>query len=134
MELHLKIIGIILMGISFMHVGFPVYFKWKSELKSLNLINRQMMQTHTFFIALSVGMIGFLCYFKGSALVTEPLGHFLAKGLMIFWLIRMFFQFFVYSPKLWWGKAFETAMHILFSLFWGYFTWVFYMVGWQGGL
>ena len=38
MELQLKIIGILLISLSFVHVLFPKYFNWKNELKSLSLI------------------------------------------------------------------------------------------------
>jgi len=57
MELHLKIIGSLLMVLSAAHAYFPRYFDWKSNLAPLSLINRQMMQVHTFFIALVVFMI-----------------------------------------------------------------------------
>lgn len=48
MEIHLKLVGIILIGIALIHVGFPKKFKWKEELSSLSLINQQMMVVHTF--------------------------------------------------------------------------------------
>jgi hypothetical protein len=40
----------------------------------------------------------------------------------------LYVQFFVYSTKLWKGKAFETMAHILFSLFWTYVSTVFILV------
>jgi hypothetical protein len=39
-------------------------------------------------------------------------------GLSLFWGIRFAVQHVVYSPSLWRGKAFETAIHVLFSLLW----------------
>ena len=57
MEIHYKIIGIILIALAFSHVIFPKYFKWEKELKSLSLINQQIMKVHTFFIALVVLLI-----------------------------------------------------------------------------
>ncbi len=63
MELHLKIIGLLLMLLAFVHVIFPRYFEWKEELKSLSLINREMTYVHTFFIALIVLMFGVLSFF-----------------------------------------------------------------------
>ncbi len=52
MEIHFKVIGVLLILLSVVHVFFPRYFKWDLELKSLSLINRQLMTMHTFFIAL----------------------------------------------------------------------------------
>lgn len=43
----------------------------------------------------------------------------------MFWALRLFTQFFVYSPKLWRGKRFETVVHIAFSMLWTYATGLF---------
>ena len=58
MEIHLKIIGFILIVLAFVHIIFPRYFAWKEQLKSLTLINKQMMYVHTFFIAVTTLLIG----------------------------------------------------------------------------
>lgn len=130
MILQIQIIGVLLMFLAIIHVGFPKYFKWKIELKSLSLINSQMMTTHTFFIALTVFLIGLLCVTSSTDLVETVLGKRISLGLGVFWLIRLFFQFFVYSALLWRGKKFETVMHILFTLFWMYmssiFLWIYF--------
>jgi len=125
MELHLKIIGVLLIALAILHIGFPRYFKWDAELRPLSLINRQMMQTHTFFLALGLLMIGLLCMTQSAALVNTALGNVLCLGLGVFWAIRLFFQFFIYSSALWRGKIFETAIHVVFSLFWIYMSVVF---------
>ncbi len=131
MELHLKIIGIFLILLSLLHIGFPKYFQWKKELQSLSLINSQMMVVHTFFVALIVLLMGLLCVFYSSDLVNTPLGKIISLGFFVFWGIRLVFQFFIYSPKLWRGKPLETSVHIVFSLFWIYLTVVFFLI-WQG--
>jgi hypothetical protein len=125
MELHLKIIGCLLIGLALIHIIFPRYFNWSTELNSLSLVNRQMMKVHTFFIALTVFLMGILCLSSATELVETNLGNKIALGLGIFWSIRFFIQFFGYSPKLWKGKAFETTMHIIFALLWGYLSVVF---------
>jgi hypothetical protein len=125
MKPHIEIIGVLLMILSFIHVGFPKYFNWKEDLKSLSLINRQMMHVHTFFIALVVFLIGLLCVNCAAALIETQLGKQISLGLGVFWCIRLFMQFFVYSSELWKGKKFETSMHILFSCLWVYFSAVF---------
>ena len=125
MELHLKIIGSLLMLLALFHIPFPKYFQWKKNLESLTLINRQMMKTHTFFIALTVFLMGLLCISSSHELINTVLGRRIALGLGIFWIVRLLFQLFVYSSKLWRGKKFETSIHVLFTLFWCYLSFVF---------
>ncbi|MGV9003368.1 hypothetical protein [Flavobacterium sp.] len=125
MELHFKIIGVLLITLALIHIIFPRYFNWKVELKSLSIINRQMMTVHTFFIALVVFMMGLLCLTSTEELITTKLGKTICLGLGIFWSIRLFIQFFVYSTELWKGKKFETIVHIVFSFLWAYISIVF---------
>lgn len=126
MEIHYEIIGTILIALALVHVIFPKYFNWDTELKKLSLINRQMMTVHTFFIALVVLLMGLLCLTSSTDLVETQLGKTISLGLGIFWVVRLFVQFFGYSSKLWRSKTFETVIHILFSLLWIYFSIVFF--------
>jgi hypothetical protein len=128
METHLKIIGILLITLALVHIIFPKYFNWKEELKSLNLINRQMMTVHTFFIALIVFLMGLLCLTSSTELLETELGKTILLGFAIFWTIRLFIQFFGYSSKLWKGKTFETTIHIVFSGLWTYLSIIFWMI------
>ena len=128
MEMHLKVIGALLMALALLHGIFPRYFHWDRELKSLSLINRQIMQVHTLFIALGVFLMGLLCLFAAPDLVHTPLGHTIALGLGVFWGVRLLVQLVGYSSALWKGKSFETAVHVLFTLFWTYLTAVFFAV------
>lgn len=125
MEIHFKITGVLLVALALVHLIFPKYFQWKEELKSLSLINRQMMLVHTFFIAFTVFMMGILCLTSANELIDTTLGKKISFGLGIFWVIRLFIQFFGYSSALWKGKSFETAIHVIFSLLWFYFSAVF---------
>lgn len=122
MEIHFKIIGILLIALALVHIIFPKYFNWDNELKTLSLINRQMILVHTFFIALVIFLMGLLCLTSSNELIETNLGKKISLGLGVFWAIRLFIQFFGYSPKLWKGKTFETIIHILFSFLWLYFT------------
>ena len=127
LTLHFNIIGIALIGLSLIHIIFPSYFNWKEELKDLSLINRQMTKTHTFFIALTVFLMGALCLSSAKDLIHTELGKTISLGLGVFWLIRLFIQFWGYSSELWKGKTFETIVHIFFSFFWLYLTFIFLM-------
>lgn len=125
MELHLKIIGGLFILLAVIHIIFPRYFQWKEQLYSLSLVNRQMMYVHTFFIALTVFLMGILCLTSADELLHTDLGQKIAIGLALFWSIRMLIQFFGYSSKLWKGKVFEFTVHIVFSCFWVYTSVVF---------
>lgn len=122
MELNLKIAGLLQIGLALVHAFFPRRFGWREELVSLSLLSRQIMYVHTLFVALTVLLIGVLCLTSAADLVNTTLGRRIALGLAIFWLIRLYIQFFGYSSKLWKGKAFETTIHIVFSIFWIYLS------------
>ena len=128
MDIHLRIIGIALIILGILHVVFPWYFNWKTELERLSLVNRQIMQVHTFFIALVVLLMGALCLVAPTELLQTPLGQVLSFGLAIFWTARLVIQFFGFSPALLKGKPFETIVHIVFSSFWVYLSWAFWTI------
>lgn len=128
MEINLRIAGLILIILALAHVFFPRYFKWTDDLQAISLINRQMMHVHTFFIGISVFLMGMLCISSATDLILTNLGHKICLGLGVFWLLRLFVQFFVYSSELWRGKKLETSIHILFSFLWIYFSVTFLLV------
>lgn len=128
---HLNITGFLLIALAFVHAIFPRYFKWKTEMVSLSLINRQMMYIHTLFIALVLLLMGLLCLISSRDLLETQLGGRISLGFSIFWTVRLFVQFFGYSPLLWKGKPFETFIHIVFTLFWAYLGVLFFLIYWQ---
>jgi hypothetical protein len=131
MEIHIKIAGSLLIALSLIHIVIPKYFKWDQELTSLSLITKQILYVHTFFIAFIVLLMGLLCLIYTHELLHDPFGRVISLGLSGFWLTRLAFQFFVYSPKVWRGKRFETLMHVVFSVLWLYFSGVF-LLGYIG--
>ncbi|HWJ92129.1 MAG TPA: hypothetical protein VNR87_13510, partial [Flavisolibacter sp.] len=70
-------------------------------------------------------LMGILCITSAHDLVNTVLGKRISFGLAVFWLARLIIQFLGYSSTLWRGKALETAVHMLLSLFWLYLTTVF---------
>lgn len=128
MELHLNIVGCLLIFLALIHIGFSKYFNWKKELEPLSLINRQMMKIHTFFLALTIFLMGLLCLTSGSDLQETNLGKQISYGLAIFWFLRLLVQFFGYSKELWKGKKLETFIHFIFTILWLYFSYVFFSV------
>jgi hypothetical protein len=128
MQIHLKIIGILLIALAMVHIIFPKYFNWDKELGSLSLINRQLIRVHTFFIALTIFLMGFLCLTSSGELIETNLGRKICLGFAVFWVIRLFIQFFGYSSELWKGKIFETSVHILFTFLWTYLSFIFWTI------
>jgi hypothetical protein len=117
--------GFLLMGLGLLHAVFPRYFRWREETASLTLLTRQILYIHTFFIGLTVFLMGLLCATSAPDLIHSPLGRRICAGLGLFWGVRLILQFFGYSSDLWRGKPFETAMHVLFSLLWAFLTTLF---------
>lgn len=114
--------------LALIHALFPKRFDWKTELRPLSLINRQVMYVHTFFIAVIVFLMGLLCLTSTQEIIGTNLGKKIALGLGFFWFLRLIIQFFGYSSELWKGKTFETTVHILFSILWTYFSVIFFLI------
>jgi len=125
MELQIEIIGYLLILLSCIHVIFPKYFGWKEDLAPVQQINRSMMKVHTFFIALTVFLMGLLCVTSAEDLLQTELGRKICLGLGLFWLIRLFFQFFIYPSSLWKGRRLETVIHIVAIVFWVFLSYSF---------
>jgi hypothetical protein len=119
--LHLKIVGALLLALGLAHSMFGWYFQWQRELARLSLLTRQIFLVHCFFIALLVVMIG-LCslFYTHELLGSGALSRVVLAGFVVFWLIRLAFQFLVYDPAIWRGRRFYTVMHVVFSIFWIY--------------
>ena len=128
MQTLLEITGGLLIGLALLHAIFPRYFRWREETTGLSLLTRQILYIHTFFIALTVFLMGLLCLTSASDLMETPLGRRICLGLGFFWSIRLVIQFFGYSSQLWRGKTLETSAHVAFTLFWAWLTALFLMV------
>ena len=128
MQRHIELIGVTMIVIALAHAGFPRYFAWKEELSGLSLMNRQMMKVHSFFIALTVLLMGLLCVTSSAELIGTGLGRRIALGLGLFWAARLVIQLFGYSPQLWRGKIVETVLHVVLTTIWAYFSTVFLLI------
>jgi hypothetical protein len=128
MELLLKIVGWSFIILASVKPIFPRYFNWSKELQSHSLINKQILQVHTFFIALAVTLMDLLFITSGHELCTINLGKKITFGLSFFWCCRFVIQFVGYSSTLWRGKLFDTLIHVALSIFWLYVTLVFGIV------
>ena len=124
--IHLKIVGVLMLSLLVLNVIVWKRFGWRQEILRLELLTRQVFSVHSFFIMLTIAWFAVLSLFYGEALLTPgPLATAVLAGLAIFWGSRLVIQFFVYDARLWRGKRMETAVHIVFSTMWAYFTFVY---------
>ena len=120
---HLRVVGVIMALLVVVNLFVPRRLRWREELARVSLVNRQIFQVHTIFIVLILAMFAVLLLTAADALL-EPtrLSRLVLGGLTIFWGLRMLTQWFYYSPAVWRGDRFNTAMHGLFSVAWVYVT------------
>ena len=120
---HLRFVGVIMVLLVIANLFVPGRLRWRDELARVSLVNRQIFQVHTMFIVLILAMFAVLLLTSADALL-EPtrLSRLVLGGLTIFWGLRMLTQWFYYSPAIWRGDRFNTAMHGVFSVAWVYVT------------
>ena len=119
----LRLGGCFLIGLFVLNFFVPRKFNWREELPRLSLLNRRIFQVHAIFIALILLMMGLLMLTMPQALVApQPLARAVCGGLALFWLVRLWMQWFLYDAELWRGKTFETAMHFAFTGLWLFLT------------
>ena len=130
--LHLHMAGFILALLVVVNVFVPARYGWKADMAKLSLLNRQIFQVHSIFIILLLALLSVLLLgYAPNLLKPDPLSRAILAGLTIFWSLRLYMQFFFYSPRIWRGKRFETVMHAVFSATWLYLVGVFAISLWR---
>jgi hypothetical protein len=123
---HLRVVGGCLLALALAHPYFGRHLNWNADAARLSPVNRQVFHVHTFFICLTLLMMGALALFFPETLTTPtPLARLVLIGHTAFWAIRLFFQWFVYDTALWRGHRLNTAAHLLFTLLWAYITFTY---------
>lgn len=123
LSLILKIHGIICLILSASHFLFSRELQWKEDTTKLTPVNHDIFHVHTLFIVLVLMIIGHLTLFETSVLMERSaLGYYIAWYLCIFWLMRLYAQWFIFRTCLWQGKRRETFAHYLFTVIWIYFV------------
>jgi len=124
--LNLRIVGLLMAGLVVLNLFVPRRFRWRDELSRVSLLNRQIFEVHAIFLVLTLGLISALLLTSADALLEHTrLARALLIGLTLFWGLRMLVQWVYYSPAVWRGHRFHTAMHYAFSAMWIYVTAVF---------
>ena len=125
-ELHLRIVGALLLGIAALGVAVHRHFGWGAEIQRLTLLTRQVFLIHSAFVTVVIAMLGVLLAGYAPALVAPgPLPRAILVGLLVMWAARLLAQWFFYDPSLWRGDRFRTFMHVLFSVLYTYFVMTF---------
>lgn len=129
--LNLQAIGISQILLALFHLSFEKQFDWKEDLDTISLLNRQLMYVHTFFVAFAVFLNGLLSLFA-TRLLLEPstLTLYILLGLSIFWLARLYVQFFVFDKTLWIGQGFNTVVHVVFGMVWLWYSATYLFLSW----
>jgi hypothetical protein len=131
-DIHLRIVGALLLILAALNLLLPRWFQWKVELTRLSLLTRQVFVVHACFIVLVLVLTGLLSLVYADALLEHSqLAQAVLAGLAIFWAARLVVQWFVYDRRLWLGHKFNTAMHAAFTCLWTYLTAVYSWALWS---
>ncbi len=132
LDLHLKIVGLLMFGIIVLNFFVWKKYQWSTELLKVSLLTRQVFAVHTFYIMLTVGLFGTLSLvFTQELLTPSTLAKLVLAALVVFWGSRLVIQWCVYDAKLWRGQRMETFVHFFFTGVWGYFTAVYGAALWM---
>ena len=130
-ELHLRIVGVLMVLLVALNLYVPQRFNWKREMAALSLLNRQIFLVHAMFICVILLMFAGLTLLMPRELMQPtPLARAVLFALAAFWFLRLAAQWLVYDWRLWRGDRFNTAMHLLFTAVWLYLTATFTAALW----
>jgi hypothetical protein len=122
-ELQLRLVGALLLGVAALGVAVHRHFGWGDEIQRLTLLTRQVFLIHSAFVTLVLAMLGAMLLTVAPALLEPgPLPRAVLIGLIVMWTARLLAQWFFYDPSLWRGDRFRTFMHVLFSVLYAYFV------------
>jgi hypothetical protein len=122
-ELQLRLVGALLLGVAALGVAVHRHFRWGVEIQQLTLLTRQVFLIHSAFVTVVLVMLGAMLLTVAPALLAPgPLPRAVLIGLVVMWSARLLAQWFFYDPILWRGDPFRTFMHVLFSVLYAYFV------------
>ncbi len=126
----LRITGAGLILLALLHVPISRQLQWREDAARMSDVNAAIFHVHSFFIGLVLAMMGLPCLIDpGVFLEKSRAATWASWSISVFWLIRLYCQWFVYSANLWHGKSLETGMHYGFTCLWISLTAVFGICG-----
>jgi hypothetical protein len=97
-EQFMLIAGVLHFGILFASVLVPQVLDWRTSLRSLDGLSRQLIWVHGLFIVLIIVLFGVLSIVFRSDLVDgTPLARGVCALIAVFWAARLCVQFFVFN-------------------------------------
>src|SRR3954470_10170642 len=96
-ELHLRIVGALLLAVAALGVAVHRHFGWGHEIQRLSLLARQVFLIHSAFVTVVLVMLGGLLVALAPALLGPgPLPRAVLIGLLVMWSTRLLAQWFFY--------------------------------------
>ncbi|MCU0633415.1 MAG: hypothetical protein MUE41_00975 [Gemmatimonadaceae bacterium] len=126
----LRVAGAGLLLLAIAHVPIARQLRWREEAARLSAANAAIFHVHTLFICAMLVLMGLPALLAPELfIVPSRAGAWLAWSFAAMWGLRLYVQWFVFPQHLWRGKAFETAMHLLFTVIWSGLTALFVVCG-----
>jgi hypothetical protein len=129
MEMLITAGGFYHIGLIVFHLMFWRLFNWDTELESLSLLNRAVMQVMNISLVIIFVIFAYISFAHTRELATTPLGQTIMVLIALFWLARAFQQiiffklahrasrlFFLvfFSGALLYGVPAVHSLHIIF--------------------
>lgn len=102
--------GIYSVGFAVFHLLFWKLFNWQKNLRSLNPINRGVIQILNLRLIYIFFVVAYLSFFHATELLTTALGKAILFAIALFWLLRGIEQIIFFGFK-------ATASVALFFIF-----------------
>jgi len=112
--------------LAILNVYIARWMKWTEGVKKLTPINEQIFYEHTFFIAQGLLLLGLVLTRETSILIERSKIGMIADGAFaLCWLSRLIFQFACFTGKIHDNKNVDTALRLLSTVLWTFYTVLF---------
>jgi hypothetical protein len=134
----IRVAGIGLLALAVLQVPIARRQNWRGEASRMSPFNASVFLVHAFFIGVVLVAMGLPCVLDPTVFLDHGNASAWASGSMsVFWVLRLWVQWFVYDRRLWRGKRLETVLHWWFTLVWLFLTGLFGLcavrvLGWIG--
>ncbi len=130
--LHLRIAGVLLLGVGIGHLLLPRALGWPTELQAVSLMTRQVSYVHTYFIGLMCALFGLAAtVLTADLLAPDRMAAAVLVGGIAVWGSRLVAELWVFDPSLWRGRWLTVVGHVASTGLWTYQTAVFGWALWQ---
>jgi len=122
-EMHVKIMGVLMLALAAANAGLPRWLRWREELKRLSLLNRQVVVVHAVFVGLITALLGLMSVVYARELLERtPVARGVVIGLGVFWGARFLVQLVVCAKRSWRGTGTDAVLQFLFAALCAYFA------------